>query len=218
VKGAVVFGGNSRVLMQFADDVLQIYYVLEIVNSARTRVDIGGPLVIDLPRSNGAAVLEGRHPRPLFLETGSVTGPFAPGATLVNIGYRLAQDRPSLTLVQPWPAAFQQVTVGVQKIGALGAASPQFTDVRDVTTQDGKVFALGSGAALAPGTPLTVTLTNLPYHSPRRARHARARRRASSCSAPGWRRAKDPDAGAWPTAASSCSRADAARSAAARVR
>ncbi len=27
------------------------------------------------------------------------------------------------------------------------------------------MFALGSGAALAPGTPLTVTLTNLPYHS-----------------------------------------------------
>ena len=38
--------------------------------------------------------------------------------------------------------------------------------MRDVTTQDGKVFALGSGAGLAPGTPLTVTLTNLPYHSP----------------------------------------------------
>ena len=79
----------------------------------------------------------------------TVTGPFAPGATLVNIGYRLAQDRPSLTLVQPWPAAFQQVTVGVQKIGALSVASPQFTDVRDVTTEDGKVFVLGSGPGAA---------------------------------------------------------------------
>ena len=44
VQGAVAFGGNSRVLMQFTDDLLQIYYVLEIVNSARTPVDIGGPL------------------------------------------------------------------------------------------------------------------------------------------------------------------------------
>jgi len=167
VKGAVVFGANSRVLIQFSDDVLQVYYVLEIVNSARTRVDIGGPLVIDLPPGqSGAAVLEGTSPTATISGNRiTVTGPFAPGATLVNIGYRLAQDRPSLTLVQPWPAAFQQVTVGVQKIGALSAASPQFTDVRDVTTQDGKVFALGSGAGLAPGTPLTVTLTNLPYHS-----------------------------------------------------
>ena len=42
-----MFGGNSRVLMQFNDDGLDVYYILEIVNSARTRVDIGEPLVVD---------------------------------------------------------------------------------------------------------------------------------------------------------------------------
>jgi len=168
VKGAVVFGGNSRVLMQFSDDVLQVYYVLEIVNSARTRVDIGGPLVIDLPPgTSGATPLEGSSPTATIAGNRvTVTGPFAPGTTLVNVAYRLVQDRPSMTLVQRWPVAFQQLTVGVQKIGNLTATSPQFADVRDVTTQDGKVFALGSGAGLAPGTPLTVTLTNLPYHNP----------------------------------------------------
>jgi hypothetical protein len=167
VKGAVVFGGNSRVLMQFADDVLQIYYVLEIVNSARTRVDIGGPLVIDLPSgTSGATILEGSSPTASI--SGSrvtVTGPFASGTTLVNVAYRLVQDRPSITIEQRWPAAFQQVTVGVQKLGNLTATSPQFKDVRDVTTQDGKVFILGGGAGIAPGEALTVTLENMPYHS-----------------------------------------------------
>ena len=38
-------------------------------------------------------------------------------------------------------------------------------ETREVTTQDGKVYALGSGGPLGAGTPLTVTLTNLPYHS-----------------------------------------------------
>ena len=37
----MIFGGNSRVLMQFNNDALDVYYILEIVNSARTRVDFG---------------------------------------------------------------------------------------------------------------------------------------------------------------------------------
>jgi hypothetical protein len=168
VRGTVVFGGNSRVLVQFADDVLQVYYVLEIVNSARNRVDIGGPLVIDLPPGTSAlSVLEGSSPA-TTVAGGRITvaGPFASGTTSVQVAYRLAYRGGTVTLTQPFPAAFQQVTVGVQKVGALSAASPQFTEVRDVTTQDGKTYALGNGGALAAGTPLTVTISNLPYHSP----------------------------------------------------
>ena len=62
-KGIVVFGGNSRVLMQFNNDGLDVYYILEIVNSARARVDVGAPLVIDLPPgATGATALEGSSP------------------------------------------------------------------------------------------------------------------------------------------------------------
>jgi hypothetical protein len=168
VKGTVVFGGNSRVLMQFSDDALQVYYVLDIVNSARNRVDIGGPLVIDLPPgTSGATPLEGSSPSATVAGNRiTVAGPFASGSTPVQVAYRLAYDSGTVTLVQPFPAAFQQITVGAQKVGALSMASPQFTEPpRDVTTQDGKVYALGSGAALAAGTPLTVTLSNLPHHS-----------------------------------------------------
>ena len=167
VKGTVVFGGNSRVLMQFSDDALQVYYVLDIVNSARNRVDIGGPLVIDLPPgTSGATPLEGSSPSATVAGSRiTVAGPFASGSTPVQVAYRLAYDSGTVTLVQRFPAAFQQITVGAQKVGALAVASPQFGEVRDVTTQDGKVYALGSGPALAAGTPLTVTLSNLPHHS-----------------------------------------------------
>ena len=167
VRGTVVFGGNSRVLVQFGDDALQIYYVLEVVNSARNRVDIGGPLVIDLPPgTSGLSPLEGSSPSTTAAGNRiTVAGPFASGTTPVQVAYRLAYDSGTVTLAQPFPVPFQQITVGVQKIGALSVASPQFSDTRDVTTQDGKVFALGSGGALAAGTPLTVTISNLPYHS-----------------------------------------------------
>jgi hypothetical protein len=167
VKGTVVFGGNSRVLMQFNDDVLQVYYVLDIVNNARTRVDIGGPLVVDLPPgTSGASVLEGSSQTATVAGNRlTVTGPFAAGTTSVQIAFRLEHTSDRLTLSQTWPAAFQAVTVGVQKIGALSVSSPQFADVRDVRTENGTTFALGNGAALAAGTPLTITLTNLPFHS-----------------------------------------------------
>jgi hypothetical protein len=167
VRGTVVFGGNSRVLTQFADDALQVYYLLEIVNNARNRVDIGGPLTIDLPPGTSAAtVLQGSSPSASVAgDRVIVTGPFAAGVTSVQVAYRLAYNSGTVTLSQAFPAAFQQITVGVQKIGALSLASPQFAEVRDVTTQDGKVYALGNGGALAAGTPLTLTLSNLPHHS-----------------------------------------------------
>ena len=63
VKGVVVFNPNSRVMMEFRDDALQVFYVLEIVNNARARVDIGGPLILDLPSgAAGASILEGSSP------------------------------------------------------------------------------------------------------------------------------------------------------------
>jgi hypothetical protein len=168
VQGAVVFGGNSRVLMQFSDDLLQVYYVLDVVNSARTRVDIGGPLVIDLPPgASGGTAIEGSSPSAsITADRITIAGPFAPGTTSVQMAYRLAYDSGTVAFVQRWPIAFQQVTVGVQKIGGLAIASPQFTAVREVRTENGTVFALGSGAGLAAGMPLTVTLSNLPFHSP----------------------------------------------------
>ncbi len=89
VKGTVVFGGNSRVLMQFADDVLQVYYVLEIVNSARTRVDIGGPLVIDLPPGTERRDACSRAPRPRPPSPATASPSPArsrAGTTPVNIG------------------------------------------------------------------------------------------------------------------------------------
>ena len=167
VKGTVVFGGNSRVLMQFTDDTLQVYYVLDVVNNARARVDVGGPLIIDLPPgSGGATALEGSSKSATV--TGNritITGPFAAGTTSVQVAYRLLHSSDRVEFAQKWPAAFQQVTVGVQKVGALTMSSPQLPTTTDVTTDNGTVFVLGRGATLAANEPLTVSLANVPHHS-----------------------------------------------------
>jgi hypothetical protein len=167
VKGAVVFGGNTRVLMQFQDDGLQVFYVLEVVNNARGRVDIGGPLIVDLPPgAGGAQALQGSSPSATV--TGNrltITGPFAPGSTLVQIAYSLRYDSPNLTFRQVWPASMPQVTVGVQKVAGLQMSSPQLGLTNDIRTDDGTVFILGSGPSLPAGGTLTLNLSNLPFHS-----------------------------------------------------
>jgi len=166
-KGIVVFGGNTRVLMQFNDDALDVYYILEIVNSARTRVDIGGPLVIELPGgASGGTVLEGSSPSAsVDGQRVTVAGPFASGTTMVQAAFRMPLRNQELTISQTWPAALPQVIVGVQKLGDLRVSSPQLTETNDIRTDNGELFVLGNGPALPAGGTVTVTLSGLPAHS-----------------------------------------------------
>jgi len=171
-KGIVIFGGNSRVLMQFNNDALDVYYILEIVNSARTRVDFGAPLVIELPPgANGATALEGSSKLATVSEDRiTIAGPLPSGTTMLQTAFRMPYDDGNLTITQKWPAAFQQMIVGVQKVGSLQVASPQLNETNEVRTESGDLFVLGNGPALPAGGTLTLNLSGLPYHSktPRR--------------------------------------------------
>jgi hypothetical protein len=166
-KGVVVIGGNSRILMQFQSDELAVFYLFDVINEARTRVDIGGPIQIDLPSTaGGAGAMQGSAPNVKVNGTRvTVTGPFAPGTTSVQIGYTLRYDSPDITFTQKLPIAVQQVTVGVQKVGNMAMASSQFAQTNELRTQDGMVFLVGNGPALPAGGTLTVNLSNLPLHS-----------------------------------------------------
>ena len=166
-KGVVVIGGNSRILMQFQNDELSVFYLLDIINNARARVDIGGPLLIDLPGgSGGAASMEGSSPA--VKVSGShvtVTGPFAPGTTSVQVGYTFRYDSPNVTFAQKFPIAIQQATVGVQKIGSMALTSQQFSEPRELRTEDGVTFLVGDVKPLSAGGTLSMNLSNLPMHS-----------------------------------------------------
>jgi hypothetical protein len=167
VPGTVVLGENSRVIMEFNNDQLTAFYILEFVNNARNRVDVGQPLVIDLPAiATGASAMEGSSPQATVNGTRvTVTGPFAAGTTNVQVAFRLPTTSSEMDFVQRWPVPLQQVIVGVEKFGGLAISSPQFTQTREVPTENGTVYALGTGEALAANTPLTVKISNLPVRS-----------------------------------------------------
>lgn len=167
VRGVVVFGGDSRLIFEFQNDSLRGFYLLDVVNTARSRVDTGGPLIIDLPRgAGGAAVLQGSYPGATVQgDRVTILGPFPPGTSSVQIGFTLPYTADALTVTQKFPAALQQVSVLAEKVAALHMASPQFADHRDVEMQDGAAFILGTGGALPAGQELTVHLTDLPQVS-----------------------------------------------------
>ena len=167
VKGQVVLGGNSRIIFEFPDDLMRVYYMLEIVNNARARVDIGGPLIIDLPReAAGASTLEGSSPQATVAGSHlTITGPFASGVTNVQIGFQMPFNSSSITLEQKFPVPLEQVTVGSEKIEGLSFSSPQFSSVGDVKSDNGTPFLLASGPGIAAGGTLRMQVSGLPVHS-----------------------------------------------------
>lgn len=165
-QGIVVFGGESRVIMEFQDDNLQVFYLLDIVNNARTPIDVAAPLVITLPdAATGAGALQGSST--LAVVQGDrirINGPFPPGITQVQFGYRLPYSGDTTELTQQWPAAFEQVFVAAEKVGDLQISSPQFQQQREADA-GGAPFLMATGGRLNAGDSLTITLTGLPHRN-----------------------------------------------------
>jgi hypothetical protein len=168
VKGVVVLGPESRVIVQLGEDGLSVFYLLDIVNTARTPVDIGGPLIFDLPQGARRASLNPETSSPQASANGPrliVTGPFKPGTTKVEAGWELPYRGATVRLDQVWPATLQQLVLLVEKRGDLEIDSPQLTARAAMRSGDGKAFINATGPAIPAGQRLTVDITGLPYHS-----------------------------------------------------
>ena len=164
--GIVEIGPESRIVVEFQDDNLTVFYLLEIVNNARTPIDTGGPLQFELPSgAAGAALMQGSSPNAIVRgDLVTITGPFPPGKTIAQVGFSLPQAGESLTLRQQWPAAMAQVFVGVEKIGDMRMSSPQLTETREMNS-NGALFMMGTGGRVNAGETLEVHLSGMPAHS-----------------------------------------------------
>ena len=165
VKGIVVFGPESRVVAQLSEDTLHIFYVVEILNTARTPVDIGGPVILDLPRAaRGAALNEGTKQATVAGRRVTVVGPFAPGSTTLQIAFELPYGGDTARIEQPLPVALQQVNVIVAQSGNMDVRSAQVASKRRVNDR-GQDLVVGLGPALPPGETLVLEITGLPHYA-----------------------------------------------------
>ena len=165
-RGIVVLGGETRFIVEQGDESLRVFYILEILNTARAPVDIGGPLLFDLPTgATGATLLTGSTPQATVGGTRvTVTGPFAPGKTSLQVAYALAYRGPRATIEQQLPAALPQLAVAGETTGGVTMTSAQFAATRDMNAE-GRQFKVGNGDALAAGDSIVLEFANLPHHA-----------------------------------------------------
>jgi hypothetical protein len=163
VEGTVTLGGQSRVVAAFEDEELQVFYLFDIVNGAMQAVRTRDPLVFDLPSgAEGAALIEGA-PATAVVKGAQVVvpGPFPPGVTSVQVAFTMPPSG-SVAIRQKLPVAMDQVTVMVEKVGAVVLASPQLTTLQE-GGNGGRLFVFGTGPGLPAGGVLAFDVKGLPH-------------------------------------------------------
>lgn len=168
VKGtaeALSIGSESRMVIDFSNDSLNIYYVVQIVNGTGSLLDIGGPVIIELPvEARSATVMEGSTPQATVRGAHvTVLGPFAPGRTDVSIAYQLLADSGTARIDQKWPLKSQPFSIFALRTGDLDINSPQIQG-KQQSVQQGQPLVMGLTPALKSGELFVVDITGLPHH------------------------------------------------------
>lgn len=160
--GAVVFGPDTRIVLEFQNDDPTFFYIFSVVNNARTPVTPTSTLAIRLPGDAEAASLVSGPPGLARLDDGVLTlaGPFPPGQTAFQVAFRLPLSA-TMRLTQQWPAPVEGILVAAQKAGGLTLSSPQLSGIREGES-NGQSFVVGTGGRLAEGQPLELTFANVP--------------------------------------------------------
>lgn len=162
-SGIVVLGDQTRFVFEIGEEGLNVFNIVEILNTARTPVQPQTPVVFDLPAvADHPSLLDGSSPQATLAGSRvTVSGPFAPGTTLVQFAYTVPFGPSERTIEQTLPVALNQVSVMAQKVGDLHLLSPQMADHREMAAQ-GETYIVGQGPALKAGDTITFNFTGLP--------------------------------------------------------
>jgi hypothetical protein len=161
-----VLGDETRVIIDHADDALQVYYILDIRNTARAPVNPPSAVVVNMPAGALSATVLAGAPQAVALgDHVAITGPFASGQTDVQIAFRLPVSSGDVTFEQILPLAVPGLAVLMKRVGDISLTSPQLPNVQE-REFEGERYVLAQGPAIPAGSPLAVTVSGLPHHSP----------------------------------------------------
>ena len=168
-SGTVTFGADSRIVVELGEEVLNVYYLLDIMNARGVPVEPGAPLVLALPAdAAGTTLMGGSSPRAVAAGTVvSVPGPFSPGITPLRVGFVLPYSGGSTAIVQALPVALESLLLVVEKWGTMDVASDQIARRADMNPEgaDGRTFIFAAGPRIAAGASVSLEISGLPHHS-----------------------------------------------------
>ncbi len=166
VSGSVFLGPESRIVIDYSNELLNVYYVVQVMNPGSAPVDIGGPLVIDLPtEARSPTLMEGATVQASVAGAHvTVRGPFQPGRTDVSVAFTMPFSGDTAVIEQRWPAEARPFTVFGLKTGNLDIVSPQLLN-KQSTVQQGQALVVGVTPQLVSGTPLRLEVTGLPHRA-----------------------------------------------------
>jgi len=166
VSGQVTLSENSRIVFEPGDEMVTIYYILEIVNAGTSPVTPTTPFTLDMPKgAQFTTLLDGSSP--LARSKGAhitLSGPLPPGTTTLRIAYELPAETGGVDVVQTFPATLDRLMVLVRKQGDAKLASPQIERQQEFPSE-GETVIGGMGGRIAAGQPISVSLSDLPHHS-----------------------------------------------------
>ncbi len=165
--GAVTLGSQTRIHVEPGEEGADVYYLLEILNSAKVPVQPTAPFVIELPRdATASSILEGSNPSATAAgRTVRVQGPFAPGTTMVQAAFRLPYSGGQVRFTQAFPARIEQPVLSVaKKVPGVTLQSAAFHETREMTNE-GQVLLVAHAKATPPNTPLDVRIDGVPSHA-----------------------------------------------------
>jgi len=166
VAGQVVLGGESRIVMEPDDEIVRVYYLLDIDNAASAPVNPPAPFVIDVPSgATSTTIMDGSTAKAKVTGTRvTVATPFPPGHSFLQVAYALPGGGGTIDLAQKLPANLEQLAVIVRKVGATTLASRQIAQQREMPAQ-GELYIAATGGAVSAGQPIELTLSGYPHHS-----------------------------------------------------
>ena len=161
-----MIGSESRIVLEPADENVQVFYILDIVNNGRVPVNPAQTFAFDMPEGAvSSTVLEGSSPKASVKgRRVTVAGPFPPGRTTVQVACELPLSSGAVDLAQVFPATMEQLFVVVKKVGNVKLVAPQLTAQKEMSSE-GQPYLGGQGGALTAGQTLTIGLRDLPHHS-----------------------------------------------------
>ncbi|MFN8641865.1 MAG: Ig-like domain-containing protein [Candidatus Binatia bacterium] len=160
--GAVVFGADTRIVLEFQNDDPTFFYIFSVVNNARTPVVPPAPLALTLPSKAEQASLVSGPPGLARLDKGvlQLSGPFPPGQTAFQVAFRMPLAS-TIHVSQAWPAPVEGFLVAAQRAGGLEMTSPQLSGIRE-GDNGGQPFVVGTAGRLNEGQAVELTFSHVP--------------------------------------------------------